>query len=75
MISILLMNFTLNKTKILNNGDNFRHYTVDAMDIENSEYAIAVYKRGKNTVLTLLENGVILNSQFLITSDEVIDSI
>lgn len=66
---------TLNKDKMNINGDNFRHYTVDAIDVENSIYAIAVYGIGTKTVLTFLENGVTPNSQFLITSDEIIENL
>lgn len=66
---------SLDKTKIQHNGNNYKQFTVDAIDIENSVYAIAVYSIGTKTVLTFLENGVTPISQFLIKSKDIRDYI
>ncbi|GBF22569.1 MULTISPECIES: hypothetical protein [Arenibacter] len=75
---------TLNIDKINTNGDNFRQYTVDAMDIEHTIFCIAFYHIGKNTILTILEGEETLyhpeyelkiNSQFLITKNELSENL
>lgn len=61
---------TLNKSKIDTNGENYKQYTTDVIEIEGSQYYLGVYDFNKNIVLTVIENETNVNSQFLITSIE-----
>lgn len=75
---------TLDKDKIDMNCNNFIDYTVNAVEIEYSNYCFAVYEIGKNTILTIMEGKgslyspkyeLITNSQFLFTSEDIRGSI
>lgn len=66
---------TLNKNKIDINGENYKEYTYDVMDLDNSKYYIVTYAIGKNTILTIMENETIVNSQFLIKSRKELDNL
>ena len=65
---------TLDMNKIKTNGNNYRKYT-DVCEFDHINYCLVVYYFGSNTVLTFLDNGKYLHSQFLITSDEIIDNL
>ena len=69
------MYITLTKEKIKINGANYRNYTDDVREIENTKYTIVTYTVNSKTVLTILEHGTILNSQFLITSDGIFEDL
>tara|TARA_R110002049_G_scaffold240328_1_gene413691 strand:+ start:3872 stop:4210 length:339 start_codon:yes stop_codon:yes gene_type:complete len=66
---------TLKKDKIYINADNYRQFTAGLTDFEYSKYSIVHYDIGINTVLTILEHGVNVNSQFLIKSRDILDGI
>lgn len=64
---------TLDISKIENNANYYRQFTVDAIEVDYSKYCIAVYEFDTNTVLTFLENGTKINSQFLIKDRNVFE--
>lgn len=66
---------TLNKNKIDINGGNYKQYTTDVMDIDNTKYYIIIYEVGENTILTIMENKAIVNSQFLIKSKKTLHNL
>lgn len=72
---------TLNKNKIDINDENFKQYTYDVMEIDNTKYYIVIYAVGKNTILTIIEslsiieNKQIVNSQFLIKSKKALNNL
>ena len=66
---------TLDKTKIENNCMYYSKNLYGISDFEDSKYDIAFYEVNKYTLLTILENGILTNSQFLITSEDIRDYI
>ena len=66
---------TIDKNKIESNGYNYSKYAVNVRELDYLKYCLVVYSIGSKTVLTVLENGKYLHSQFLIISDEIIDNL
>ncbi|MEO9481012.1 MAG: hypothetical protein ABJO28_17190 [Maribacter dokdonensis] len=66
---------TLNKNNIEINGLNYRKYTTGVAELKNSKYSLVFYSVNSNSLITVLENGLYTHSQYLITSNKVIDDI
>ena len=70
-----LIYITLDKTKM---EDNCVHHSKNFYGLsafEDSKYDIAYYDVNNCTLLTILENGNLANSQFLVTSEDIRDYI
>lgn len=50
--------YTIDKQAILDIGENIRKHTVDISEISGTDYSVAAYYLGNETVNIILENGV-----------------
>lgn len=75
---------TLDKNKIDINAKNYKKYTYDVKEIDNTKYYIITYQVDKNTILTIIEQETIIENieyktisttQFLIKSKTELNDI
>ncbi|WP_282112674.1 hypothetical protein [Maribacter stanieri] len=66
---------TLNKGEINKNCTNLDGFDNYVTEIQHSKYALATFCKGSVTIIVILGNHGIPDSQFLITSDEIMDNV